>query len=281
MIRKRVLNTTADATYFSRVLNLIGSVRRHSESPPAIRVWDLGLTPLQKSILSTLDVQLASIPKFSSWWNLCYSWKPYVYQHCPDELFLHLDAGNTVLSDLNDIFDTIELEHHFLVDQGQTLQAICPPDFVEKFNNSIDLSDAVFAAGNIGLDKGQPDISKAISEIYNAAMAGYCLGFSKSEAFRDIYNLNIIRDCEKFRHDQTVANLIIRKYFPSARLHDHKYFAAIENGQGVKIYNQRGYNYTYLRYIHPSPIFVPILLYSLAFDIVSRIRRKIARIKHK
>jgi hypothetical protein len=272
------VNTSSDSKYFSRVINLIGSVRQYCDKSIKVRVWDLGLTDIQKYILKSLNVEISEIPKFAKWWNVCYSWKLYVYHHSKDEIFLHLDAGNTVLTDIKNIFKNIENDDSFLIDQGQNLRTITPLDYVDLFYKNINLDELAFAAGNIGLNKKNPEISAAILEAYNAALDGYCLGFSESELHRDIYGLKIKRNCAQFRHDQTIINLILRKHFKNIKLFNCIEYAAISIGASTKIYNQRGYSYKYFKSLKIGLPGYAILIYCVITDVASRVKRKLSSI---
>ncbi|MCV2354526.1 hypothetical protein LNV09_10160 [Paucibacter sp. B2R-40] len=276
MKNKFTLNTSADSKYFSRALNLIGSVRYQSRVPPNIRVWDLGLTRLQRLIFRTLLVEVSEIQKFAPWWNICYSWKMYVYHAAPEQIFLHLDAGNTILGDIASVYETIEYDNYFLIDQGQTIRTISPDDLVEKFNPKADLTKLAFAAGNIGLNKGDSRVASAISEAYIAAAEGYCLGFSEVEKYK--YNQGfskVLRKCDVFRHDQTVFNLIFTKYYPNSKLHDHQQYAAVKNRPGTLIFNQRTYSYRYILNVCDKKISLLILGYCLITDTFQRATRKL------
>ena len=274
------INTSADNLYFSRVINLIGSIRKNYDSNIRITVWDLGLTKMQKYILKLIDVNIGMINKNTPHWNQCYSWKLYVYQQSTEDVFFHLDAGNVVLKNLNNIYHEIEEKGMFLIDQGQKVRDIVPIDYIALFNPQAELSDDVFAAGNIGLNKKNPKISKVINEAYCASVDGYCLGYSKSELHRDINGINITRDCNVFRHDQSVINIIMRKHFKTLYLHSHDIYASITKTNKTSVFNSRGYHYGFILNSSSRMISVPLFLYCYFFDIKRRSFR-IINLKYK
>lgn len=269
------LNTSADTRYFSRAVNLIGSVRANSLTAPSIRLWDLGLTRIQKFLLALAGVEVVQIPAFAPHWRDCYTWKVYVLRHAPDRIFLHLDAGNTVLCDLNAIFSSIDQEGTFFVDQGQTLGEICPPEYLQRFYPDGDPGSPVFAAGNIGFSRDNLSISRALEEAFDGALEGLTLGFSATEAFRDKTGLNVIRDCKLFRHDQSLLNLCFRRQLTNMEILPHGIFSAVANNTSVKILNQRKYSYQYFRQFIPGWRMLVVYVYCFAIDLVERTKRKL------
>jgi len=271
------INTSADSLYFSRVINLIGSVRKNFDPNVNIVVWDLGLTNIQKYILKLIGVNVRTINQKTKHWKQCYTWKLYVYQQSPQDVFFHLDAGNVVLKDLSPIFTEIEKNGMFLIDQGQTIKDIVPSDYVALFNPHANLNDKIFAAGNIGLNKNNDLIKCVIDDAYNAAVEGYCLGYSESEQFRDTENINIVRDCKVFRHDQSVINIIMTKYFNKITVHNHEVYSAVDLTDSAYIYNQRGYNYKYISTSGGKLLPAFLFIYCRIFDFLARINKWLKR----
>lgn len=265
-ISQYILNTSANSKFFSRVINLIFSVRFHSSREIGIRVWDLGLNKLEKYFLKHLNVEVVGIPKFVSFYAECYTWKPYVIEHAPENIFLHLDAGNSVFCDLNEVFEIISTDGIFFVDQGQKISAICPSDYLSEF--SIEkYSDAdVIAAGNIGFFRDREDVKCAISLAYEKAKDGYCLGYSESEIRRANGVSYPRRDCATFRHDQTVINCSLRATLGDYKIRSHSIWAALIYSGDVKILNQRKRSYKFFKK-NISPINLIIFLYCAINDI--------------
>lgn len=241
------ISSSSDYKYFSRLINLIGSIKKSNNSKFDFEVWDIGLTALQRWILKENAITVHRVEEFAPHWNNCYSWKLYVYKHSESELFFHLDAGNIVLGDLTYIFEKINNDGYFLIDQGQHLCDITPLEYVSRFNKNVELSELVFAAGNIGLNKLNARVTKAIENAYTAAVQGYCLGYSTSEQHRDINNIGIVRDCKLFRHDQTIINLTLREQMgENLYIHSHGKYASVSVEADTIIYNSRKYNYDYI-----------------------------------
>lgn len=270
------LNTSADTRYFSRVLNLIGSVRDKASVPVAIRVWDIGLTRLQRRLLALARVEIAAVPPFSPHWRHCYTWKVYVLRHAPEPLFLHLDAGNTVRCDIKLMFDQLAERGTLLVDQGQSLAEICPPDYFARFYPAGDPQDHVFAAGNIGFSRTYPGVGPALDEAYACALDGMCLGFSPREAFRDTAGLNIVRQCHTFRHDQSLLNMCFRKHLAALEIFPHLQYAAVAPDETTRVFNQRRRSYRWLHRCVPVWAFPALLAYCLTIDVLEVIRTRIA-----
>lgn len=241
-----LLNSSSDSRYFSRVLNLYFSLLYNSKKKCKLRVWDLGMTQLQVAILKKIKIEVIKVPEFAPFWNLCYTWKPYIYKYTNEMNFLYLDAGCTIQKDISEIFQIIENDGYFFVGQGQALKDIIPKDFNdiillnEKNENSI-----VFAAGIIGINKRLNVNNKIINRIFDLAKNGYCLGFSRNEIHRDITNLRIVRNCPIFRHDQSIVNAVFRDYLDEIVVHEEKTFASTISTKDCIIYNNRKYNYTY------------------------------------
>ena len=96
------------------------------------------------------------------------------------------------------------------------------------------------------------------------------MGYSEKELFRDITRLNIRRDCELFRHDQTVINLLLRKHISVSKIHSHSLYAALVESADVKILNQRGHSYKYIKYSMPKSIAALVLTYCTVGDLIAR-----------
>lgn len=268
------ISSSSDKQYFSRLLNLIGSVKKNNIQGYYFEVWDLGLTKFQRWLLNRNGVTVNRVEQFSSHWNQCYSWKPYVYLKSESSLFFHLDAGNTVLKDISHIFESIKDNGYFLIDQGQKICDITPPDYFNMFGKNTNLNDTVFAAGNIGLNKSDPRLIRCINNAFQASKEGYCLGFSPSEMYRDTFGLNITRNCKIFRHDQTIINLVLRNEIPNIYIHSHLKYANIMEDSEATIYNNRGYKYQYIKHFNDR-YFLFIISYCFIFDLYFRVLKKI------
>lgn len=259
-----LLNSSSDSRYFSRVLNLYFSLLYNSKKKCKLRVWDLGMTQLQVAILKFFKIEVIKVPEFVPFWNLCYTWKPYIYKYTDELNFLYLDAGCTIKKDISEIFHIIENDGYFFVGQGQALKDIIPKDFNdiillnEKNENSI-----VFAAGIIGINKRLKINNKIIDTIFDLAKNGYCLGFSYNEIHRDVTKLTIVRNCPIFRHDQSIVNAVFRNHLDEIVVHEEKTFASTFSTKDCIIYNNRKHNYTY--FFKNSSVFKIILFFYCYF----------------
>lgn len=179
-----------------------------------------------------------------------------------------------MLAPLDYVFEEAQRTGIFLVEQGQILEQITPKEMHLRLNPMASLNDEVFAAGNIALNKSDPKVSAMIDELYNASLAGECLGYSQIESYRDKSELKITRDCALFRHDQTIINLILRKHFAEPKLHNHRHFASVSLYPDTVIFNNRSLRHDHIAHVSSSKaISYLILTYCLAFDIFSRIPR--------
>ena len=240
------LNTTANSIFFSRALNLIFSVRYFTSKPIHIIVWDIGLSNFENYLLKLLKVEVIKVPNFIHFWEDCYTWKTFIYHTSSERIFLHLDAGNTVLCDIDEIFNIIQDKGYFFVDQGFSLEQITPPDYFRHFNVGDYRKYSVVAAGNIGIDKDNVSLSIALRRSYESALKGMCLGFSSIERNRSDRSDFILRECEVFRHDQTVLNCCLRAEYGDFDILPFSKYSALALAEEVKIFNQRKRSYKFL-----------------------------------
>ena len=138
--------TAANAGYFDRLLNFIGSLHQiNFDELTVLAVYDLGLTEEQKIHLRSIEkVEIREIrkvhpdiltpfhvygDKFVPGW---YAWKPVAIKQ-ELELYptvLWLDAGSTVLKTLVPLFKHIEQNGYFLVTIGEDV----PPQGPYRWN---------------------------------------------------------------------------------------------------------------------------------------------------
>jgi hypothetical protein len=263
----KTLNTTSSSIFFSRTLNLIFSVRYFSSIELKINVWDIGLTKFQKLILKLLNVQIKEIEKYEPFWRDCYTWKIFIFKQSTETIFLHLDSGNTILCDIKEIFELIEKNGYFFVDQGQVLKEIAPESYFEDLKIQGCRDNIVIAAGNIGFNKDNNQIEKLISISFDLARKGMCLGFSLSEQHRDIEQRFPIRDCKVFRHDQTVLNCSLGLIDLNPQIMPHEIYSSIAKTKFSKVFNHRKRSYSFLtKKITVFKLF--LLTYCLVIDSV-------------
>jgi hypothetical protein len=255
---RRTLNTSCDSRYFSRAVNLINSVRKYSSEKIKIRVWDIGLHSFQIYFLNSIGIEVVKVPAFVSHWNLCYTWKIYVLNNIPEEIVLHLDAGNTLKTDIADIFKIIESDGFFFVDQGVELSKITPVRYMDFINKDM-LQRPVFACGNIGFRRSN-NLSDILGEAYHFALRGYCLGYSKKE-YPVVGKIKLpLRNCEIFRHDQTLLNVLIYNSNLNFVLLDHEVYSCRHEGHDSLIFNNRNRSYKYVCLQQGYKVFFYLLL---------------------
>ncbi len=260
------LHTSTDSVFFSRALNLILSVKFNSPSVVQIIVNDIGMSKFQLLILKKIrGVVINTIPHFNANWKDCFSWK--IYAHCKSDepIYFHLDAGNIVLKDLGGVYKTIEKDGYFFIDQGQVLKNILSKELVAVLENQSNIYCPVFAAGNIGMDKRNESIERALKQSYDLMVKGYNLGFSKCESSRDLTSVGIYHDVELFRHDQSVMNAAFYNNFSNIGMHKHEKYAAIKASNDVVTYNKRGLDYSYIGCLKFGLFLLPYLLFVDAY----------------
>lgn len=275
------VNTTSSSLFFSRTFNLVSSIIINTTKPINIIVWDIGLNKIEKHILNHYKIKVVKIPEFCKFWRDCYTWKPYVFKISEERFFLHLDSGNTVLCDIDIIFQIIKEKGYFFVDQGQSLSQIAPKEYFSYFGLNPLLNYRVIAAGNIGFDKNSLELSKVIDMTYESSINGMCLGFSKKESSRASTKEFILRDCEVFRHDQTVLNCCLRSVIPEINILDYSIYSAINRTPNVKIYNHRKISYEFIlknMNFYKFIIFIYCLFNDSVFYFIMKFRKIIKRL---
>lgn len=231
-IAKNCCITTASCDkFFLRVINLVYSIKKNFIEHPNIYVYNLGMHKSQIRELSKIKgVIVRDVPAFFTHWRIDYSWKLFIYNdERPEKFLFHIDAGSIVLRPLYLIFLSIVKNNVFLIGQQQVLSDIAPHDYFDMLEIDIDKygKNEIFTAGVIGFNLNSLPIKKILNEAFLLASHGYCLGYSQIEAYRDVYMMGIIRDCPRFRHDQTIINLLINKYLCNLYIHNEKKYIGI------------------------------------------------------
>lgn len=209
-----VVNSAISSPYFYKILNLIGSVHKNAPSISKVVVWDIGLNWFDLLILKLIKkVEVKKVPKFVSHWREGYTWKLYIYEKSPEIFVLHVDAGSVILKDITEIQNIIENDGVFCVNQGHSLKFQTPEDYWGIFgvDKALFEKEPIFHAGIFGY-KRNTRFESVVNYAYEMGLEGYTLGYSKDESWRHKNLSNkYIRNCEKFRQDQTVLNLAYRK----------------------------------------------------------------------
>jgi hypothetical protein len=222
-----VLATAADASYGYHVLNLIGSVKRNSDVFDRIEVFDLGLSPHQRTLIESVrGVTVREVPPFSPHWSKCFTWKPWSWRQIEADRVFWLDAGASVLRSLERALEQIRELGYFIVSQGNELRDIVPPDYFQLYG--VPESDAgrpYVAAGILGFRPGGDFFERVLTPTYDDCLAGRNLGYSADELASKNRGLSHmesppIRNCRHFRWDQTLLNIHLALELPGAAVAD-------------------------------------------------------------
>jgi len=210
------LITAASNRFFPSLLNLIGSIKANYPDHPKIYVYSIGLLTVFKNELKQIDnLEVIETPHFCLFWRKCYTWKAYIFNQPLGELNLFLDAGNQVLQPLDEMFDQIEKNGYLAVSQGGQLEQTVPPEYKKILSLKSGFEkEPYITSGIFGFKSSNEIISQVRDEVYQAALSGMCLGYSPSEQHRNKGKDKtfFIRDCQTFRHEQTLLNILLRKY---------------------------------------------------------------------
>jgi hypothetical protein len=222
-----VLATAADRSYGYHALNLVGSVLRNSDVFERLEVFDLGLTPHQRTLLAAVPrVELRPVPAFTPHWAQCFTWKPWGWMQIEADRVFWLDSGATVLRSLEPALTQIGELGYFVVSQGNELRDIVPPDYFELYGVPEAYGTRPYvAAGIIGFAPGGDFFRRVLVPTYEDVLAGRNLGYSAGEVHgknRGIGWMDSppIRDCRHFRWDQTLLNIHLALELPDAKVAD-------------------------------------------------------------
>jgi len=225
------LASAADARYGNWVINLVGSVQRRSDLFDRMVVYDLGLTPFQRRLLSgTKGVEIAEVPPFVPHWRQGRTWKTWIWTHLEADTVVWLDAGITVLRPLTDFFAQSEERGYFVVSQGVAAGESMPSDYYALYGLPPSFADELsIAAGILAFRRDAPFFANVIEPTFEDAVAGRNLGFSAAEAVKLNHGLDaleemVVRDCPLFRWDQTVLTANFYRAVPAPYVNDlYKY----------------------------------------------------------
>jgi hypothetical protein len=258
----RCIVTAADSRYGFWLLNLIGSVQNNSPGTARIVAYDLGLSTLQRRLLDAIrGIDVRTVPSFVPHWASGRSWKFWIWAHTEATEILWLDAGFTVLRDLRHVFEKIREESYFAVPHGAPNHRSTPSDWYRLYDLDPSFGERVgFTSGVFGFSRPSWVYDRVVAPAYQDAVEGRCLGFSAEEA--DLFNWGLdlmqaplIRDCPRFRWDQSVFNVRFFQAVPAPRLDHvaHRYTAwrsNHEHPEQVLWNHRRRGNYRYLGQAH-------------------------------
>lgn len=234
-IKNECAITTAACDYFAPFLiAMLHSLILNFPDHPQIYIADLGMKKMQKKEIEKFsNVKIFSVEKFSITWRQMYSWKFYAMMFPQSERYIfHIDAGTIILRDLSLIFLSIKKNCYFAIAQTpQKVGDILPEEFIGVITNGERKlnEEEVFAAGIFGYDK-YSIFGNAIIESHEWAKKGATLGYSKCEIDRIKKNETlIIRKCKCFRHDQTILNIVLRKYRSDIKVRNMRKYLGVGN----------------------------------------------------
>jgi len=232
----------------------------HANSPRTFNrvvLYDLGLSPFQRRLASSIrGVEVRRVPPFSPHWRDFFTWKPWIWTHLAGDEIIWLDAGTTVLRPLTEIVEAIRRDGYFLVTQCAPLRDILPRDYYRRYGLSEDSSERDYvAAGVMGFDPRRNFFDSVLRPTYEDCLAGLNLGCSIDEIGKwqsgiNRHSTKTIRDCPRFRHDQSLLNAHIARAMPEVVVHDLFKYAGPRSlrddpGQLIWHHRRRG-NYAYL-----------------------------------
>ncbi len=252
--KTKCIITSASSKFFPSLINMLGSLHINYPNHPKVYVYDIGLFyTFRKELEKIKWVEVINIPHFSPFWRACYTWKTYIFTKPLADLNFYIDAGCQILKPLDEIFSEIDNDGYFTVDQDVKGIKMMPVDYIKTFNiENATLNENAITAGIFGFKKAG-SLSKNLDEMFEYAKKGYCLGFSKTELWKNkgVNKTDYVRDCEYFRHDTTLLTIFARKNNPSYHSHSALQYAGWTSPNDHKdqvIWNLR-MNYKKLKFI--------------------------------
>jgi hypothetical protein len=222
-----LLVSGADQRYGFHLLNLVGSVKANSDIFDGIVVYDLGLSDVQRKLFAAAKgIDVRTVPPFVPHWAQGRTWKTWIWTHTDADSIVWLDAGASVLRSLADPVAQIDERGYFLVAAGQPMRDTIPSDYYELYDLPADVADrACVAAGILGFSKASRFYDDVIVPTFEDAARGLSLGASPDEVAKFNQGLErmdtiIVRDCLRFRHEQTLLSIHLHKEFADPHIND-------------------------------------------------------------
>lgn len=200
----------SDAKHAPYLVNALISLKENYPIHPNVVIYDLGLSNYDiDEILKFDQVDIAHIPKFVEHYNKNWTWKLYALKNATKRFVLYMDMPNFVIRrSLDPLFEMISSNGSLMIGTGHTLGQIIPDEFWSEFcldkNNLCNFP--IFGAGLVGFDRDSRSW-EIVEKSYELCLQGYNLGRSPTEASRKYWPLDLIRNCQYFRADQTILNI--------------------------------------------------------------------------
>jgi hypothetical protein len=199
-----VICTAANGRYFGSAVNLIGSLHRHHPEGIDIRVYDLGLSVVERRIVETLELTtLHDVPRFCAHALEpdLFAWKIAAIHdtlHSAGGAVLWLDAGTEAVRPLDALFRAIE--------RDGCLFNVCPYDYAFARVGSLTTKRCLD-----GMDASAPEYREAF--FVNAGIQGYLSGHPAcaviDEAMRYAADPGIIGGSRStHRQDQSIVSVL-------------------------------------------------------------------------
>lgn len=247
--------TAASNKFFPSLVNFLGSLHINYPGHPDVYIYNLGLSKIFLFELKKIKwVHILSVPNFVPHWRACYTWKTFILNNPITPNNFYVDSGCEFRKPLDEIFNKIDQNGYFLVDQGNEvlLKDISPDDYLQKYNiDSEKYNLPIIAAGIFGFKKDNRVIKSVTDELYLQGKNGLCLGYSKNELWKNkgVNKNEYVRDCKYFRHDTTLLSLIVYSKMKSPEINSVQLFGG-EDNKNQYIWNLR-MNYKRLKYLSP------------------------------
>lgn len=253
--------TSASNKFFPSLINFLGSLHQNYPDHPPVYIYDLGLFFSYKKELEQIPwVKILRVPPFVPFWRSCYTWKAHILNAPLADLNLYIDAGCQVLQPMDEIFQKIDENGYFTVDQGKDIPAkdVIPASYLAPLNIKEEILEKnVITAGIFGFKKDSI-IAPITERLYRMAKEGLCLGFSKEEQWKNkgVNKNAFVRNCPKFRHDTTLLTILIWNEMQSPVVESVENFSSILNKENENQYiwnlrlNYKKLEYTCVSHIH-------------------------------
>jgi GR25 family glycosyltransferase involved in LPS biosynthesis len=205
--QKQCFVTAANAKYIDSAKMLLDSV---NDVPKVLYVWS---DVSKESITSLTDVEVRILPTDQQPWEgfwdpQHFAWKLWVLHDAgtkaePDTNILYLDAGVFVASSIDKIWNQIEEQHVFLLDdEEQTNERWCHPEFCSAMSTTpAELQEHQITGGLIGYKVGGQYQSKLVEAALQIAKTQP--NTIKGEKWKPYGGV-----CFGHRHDQSILSIL-------------------------------------------------------------------------